>query len=115
MEKPNFKWYTTYDGINALVYIIDPQTHEILYANTKMKEALGDVVGKSCYMAVAGCEVPCKGCVSLDDLTQKGGNRESKWIYNKLLKEYVDIQEKVVEWDDGREVRFCIITSVAEA
>ncbi len=108
----DFKWYTTYDTLNAFVYIADPQTNEILYANNKIKERIGDINGQKCHQVFVGVESPCKFCISMDLLAKKGSYVENKWLYNDILNCYIDVHTRIVEWDDGREVRFCIATEV---
>jgi hypothetical protein len=45
------------------VYVADLQTHEVLYANQALKDALGlDLVGGVCYQALHGLEAPCSFC-----------------------------------------------------
>ncbi len=110
----DFKWYTTYDGLNAFVYIVDPQTHEILYANNKLKEKMGDVIGQKCFSALVGLDTPCSYCLPVERVANYDGYIESKWVFNKHLNCYFDTNQRMVEWDDGREVRFCIATDVTE-
>ena len=40
---------TIVENSGALIYVIDLETHEILFANNKCKEEFGNVLNKSCY------------------------------------------------------------------
>ncbi len=110
----NFKWYTTYNRINALVYIVDPQTHEILYANEKTNKKLGNIVGQKCFKALANLDEPCKSCLPMSTLAESDGYVEKSWICNELFDNHYNVYEQTAEWDDGRKVRFCIATDVVE-
>lgn len=45
-------------GINEVVYVADPETYELLYMNGPAKEYCGNSVGKKCYTALQGRNVP---------------------------------------------------------
>ncbi|HQM52265.1 MAG TPA: hypothetical protein PLI86_03965 [bacterium] len=49
-----------FDGIDEVVYISDPRTHEILYLNGAARAVFGDAVGKKCYRAFQRRRTPCQ-------------------------------------------------------
>jgi hypothetical protein len=45
--KPEYtqeKFYTLFDGLDEPVYVSDPDTHEILFANKKIREKCGNKI-----------------------------------------------------------------------
>ena len=40
------------DSLDATVYVADMQTHELLFANQRVREQFGDVVGKVCWKSI---------------------------------------------------------------
>jgi len=51
------------DSTDALVYVIDLKTYEIIYANEKCIKEFGQVIGKTCYKTIQKNESsPCSFC-----------------------------------------------------
>lgn len=54
------------DSQKDLIYVADRQTYELLYANDAARKRLvdpvDDILGKACYCALQGREVPCADC-----------------------------------------------------
>jgi signal transduction histidine kinase len=52
------------DGIDALIDVTDPKTHQILFANKKAREVYSEtIVGKKCYEVFWKKDKPCPNCV----------------------------------------------------
>jgi PAS domain-containing protein len=48
------------DGIDESIYIIDPETYEILFANAKTQELFGkEIAGKKCFRVFQNRSKPC--------------------------------------------------------
>jgi PAS domain S-box-containing protein len=88
-----------------MLYVADPETYEVLFANQILAEALGaDPVGKTCYRAFQGLDAPCDFCTNEIILREKV---PYTWEYhNPLLDRYYLITDQIIEWPDGRDVRF---------
>lgn len=95
-----------FDSIEETVYISDPVTYEILYANKFLEEILGKkVVGKLCYRELQGFDSPCEFCTNKIIVECKPV--PYRWeYYNKFLKKHVSIIDRIIKWPDGRDVRF---------
>lgn len=51
------------DGLNSWIYVVDPETYEILYINKKTYDVSMDAkTGQCCYNAFLGLDEPCKHC-----------------------------------------------------
>ena len=58
-----------FEEFDELVYISDPETHELLYMNRGLRELLGypqheQYVGKKCYAVLQGRKEPCPFCTN---------------------------------------------------
>jgi len=96
---------TICDNISEIIYVSDPVTHEILFANKTLKELYKkNLTGKTCYKELQGLAFPCEFCTNGVILKDKG--KSYKWEhYNPLLDKYFMIEDKAIKWPDGRDVR----------
>ena len=101
------------DETNALIYISDPETYELLYLNQATLRVLGNPAreqwfGQPCYKVLQGKEQPCDFC------TNSRLNKDSFYIwehYNEMVGRYFTLKDKFVEMD-GRLVRLEIADDV---
>ncbi len=103
-----------FDGLEAIVYVTDPVTNEILYANPFLTKALGrDVVSGLCYREFQGLEAPCPFCTNEIILRQKP--EPYRWeFYNPILDIHLDIVDRIIRWPDGRDVRLEVAIDITE-
>jgi diguanylate cyclase len=85
----------------ALVYVVDLNNFEILYANAKCKDEFGEVVGNTCYKVLqkdrhAVCD-ECVNCLSHD--IGHTFERENQSAANN--KNYL-FNDRIIMWRDGR-------------
>jgi len=94
------------DSISEIMYVSDPITHEILFANKSLRELhKKELVGGICYKEFQGLESPCEFCTNSIILKDKG--KSYKWEhYNQLDGRNYMIEDKAISWPDGRDVRF---------
>ena len=103
-----------FDSIDEPVYVVDPDTFEILYVNRCLREALGhDPVGERCHEAFQGLDAPCDFCTNEIILRDKG--EPYRWVYRnpKLERDYL-LFDRIITWPDGRDVRFELAVDVTE-
>jgi len=103
-----------FDSIDEIIYIADPKTYEVLYANRAATHALGEKpVGKKCYRAFQGLESPCEFCTNDIILREKG--TPYRWEYrNLILKKDYMATDRVITWPDGRDVRLQFAIDITE-
>ncbi|WP_128694110.1 PAS domain S-box protein [Methanoculleus taiwanensis] len=103
-----------FDGLEEIVYVTDPTTHEILYANPFFTKMLGrNVVGGICYREFQGLEAPCPFCTNDIILRQKP--QPHRWeYYNPILDVHLDIVDRIIRWPDGRDVRLEVAIDITE-
>ncbi|MCD4723025.1 MAG: response regulator [Desulfobacula sp.] len=102
-----------FDSMEAIVYVSDMQTHELLYTNKKFLETLGyddplDLEGLKCWQVIQkGQTAPCPFCTN-KRLIQPDGNpgEPFEWEFrNTLNHRWYSIVDKAIEWNDKRIVR----------
>ena len=95
-----------FNSIDESIYIIDPLTYEILFANKAMCDMFQkELVGEICYRAIQDKDSPCDFCTNHIILKNKGVPYQWEH-YNPILNMHLLITDKIIKWPDGRDVRF---------
>jgi PAS domain S-box-containing protein len=105
------------DGLDANVYVADMESHEVLFVNRAARETFGDIVGRKCWQTIqAGQSGPCSFCSNARLVDADGRPTGScTWEFeNAERARWYSIQDRAIEWVDGRVVRLAIITDVTE-
>jgi len=105
------------DSLDALVYVADMQTYEVLFINRHGRKIFGDVTGQVCWRAIQSDQSgPCPFCTNhllIDAQGQPAGihtwefhnTRNQLWYY---------IIDRAINWVDGRTVRLEIATDITD-
>lgn len=88
----------TFDGIKDLVYIVDLETYDLLYANTACRQCfqIEDVRGRKCYEVLQGLSRPCDFC------TCKQALAHGRWTwssFNQRLQRRFDLYDALIEFE----------------
>ncbi len=105
---------TVFDSFPEMIYVADPETHEVLFLNQKYRDTLGhNPVGGKCFRDLRGFEEPCDFCTNNIILQQKG--RPYEWEYHNSLQDRTyQVTDQIIPWPDGRDVRFERATDITE-
>ena len=105
------------DTMDATVFVIDLDTHEIIFLNRYGQELWGDVVGEKCWQVFQiDREGPCSPC-SKDNLFDGEGNPQGvyQWKYKSSKNSrWYECRETALRWIDGRLVKLGIVTDITE-
>ena len=94
-----------FDSIDEAIYISDPDTHDVLYANHALRKHFGDVVGEKCYVALQGLDSVCSFCTN-DRIFGPEAEQPYIWEFqNKRNKRWYRCIDRAIRWPDGRMVR----------
>ena len=108
---------TVLDSIDALVYVVDMHTYEILFINKYGKDMWGDIEGKICWQTIqAGQTGPCSFCTS-DKLVTRDGVPTGIhiWEYqNSVNNNWYKCLDQAISWIDGRMVRMELAYDITE-
>jgi len=102
-----------FDSIEAIIYVSDMETYELLYTNKKFNNELGyqgheNLAGQKCWQVIQKNQTgPCPFCTNpriIDDNCLP--TEPYEWeFHNEKTKKFYRIIDKAIEWVDGRIVR----------
>ncbi len=106
------------DSTDALVYVIDLKTYEIIYANEKCIKEFGQVIGKTCYKTIQKNESsPCSFCpvtFAIESSSFSIGKTFEWENRNSKNGRYYSFSVHTALWSDNREVIINIGVDVTE-
>jgi signal transduction histidine kinase len=111
------RFQTTMNEIDALVYVADFDTYELLFANKYFKDIFGDHIGSKCFRVIQkGQDSQCSFCTN-HLLVGKNGKPNDTYIWefqNTLTKTWYQCRDRAIQWTDGRLVRLEIATDITD-
>jgi PAS domain S-box-containing protein len=105
------------DNLDAVVYVADMKTYEILYVNKHARDIFGDTIGKICWRSLQANQTgPCDFCSNDKLLTREGAPAGVyRWEFqNTVNSRWYDVRDKAIRWIDGRIVRIEIATDITD-
>ncbi len=102
------------DSIDAIIYVADPDTYEILYINKFFRDMLGkDPTGKLCYEEFQGKTAPCEFCTN--PIIRANKNEPYRWDYhNPVVDRDYHLVDRIITWPDGRDVRLEVAVDITD-
>ncbi len=108
---------TVLNSLDAVVYVADMTTHEVLFANKYTRDNIGDIEGRICWQSLQqGQAGPCDFC-SNDKLLTRDGEIALPYVWefqNTVNKRWYHIVDRAMRWIDGRIVRMEIATDITD-
>ncbi|AGX87831.1 signal transduction histidine kinase [Candidatus Symbiobacter mobilis CR] len=103
-----------FHSIDESISIVDPTNHELLYVNQHLSALLPEgCIGKKCYTAIHGRDTPCHFCTN--DIIFQNKNQPYRWeFYNRHLDRHYVLIDRVIQWLDGRDVRFELAIDITD-
>jgi PAS domain S-box-containing protein len=108
---------TVMDSLDALVYVCDMETYEILFLNQFGRSIWGEVIGRKCYASLQENQsVPCFFCTNTKIVDSEGNpTGVYNWEFqNTITKKWYHCRDSAIRWIDGRIVRLEIATDITE-
>jgi len=107
---------TIFDALNAIVYVADFKTYEMLYLNHQAELLFGPWAGRRCYEILqSGQSSPCDFCTN--DRLVVDGEPQPPYIWecqNTVNQRWYQCIDKAIRWPDGRQVRLEIAIDITE-
>lgn len=103
------------DSLDALVYVADMESHELLFVNKFGTDTFGDICGKPCWQVLlVGQEGPCGFCSNPYLLTESGepGPTHVWERQDPVSGDWFECRDQAIHWKDGRLVRMEIATNI---
>jgi len=117
MKRSFERFKTVMEGLDALVYVVDMETFELLFINKYGKDVWGEVEGQTCWKTIqSGQSGPCPFCTN-DKLVDSNGNPTGvyHWEFqNTVTRKWYDCRDSAIRWLDGHLVRLEIATDITD-
>lgn len=108
---------TVLDSLDALVYVSDMETYELIFFNQYGKSIWGDAQGRTCWKVLqSGQTGPCTFCTN-DRLVDESGKPTGVYVWefqNTVNGHWYQCRDQAIYWVDGRLVRMEIATDITE-
>ncbi len=117
LRKAFERFRTVMNSIDALVYVVDMQTYEILFINKFGTNIWGEIEGKVCWQTIqAGQPGPCPFCTNAR-LVDAAGNPTGTYVWefrNTVNGHWYDCRDSAIPWTEGQLVRVEIATDITD-
>jgi diguanylate cyclase (GGDEF)-like protein/PAS domain S-box-containing protein len=117
LTQSNQRLFAILDSIDALIYVADMETYEVLFVNKYGKDIWGDISGQTCWKALQkGQTGPCEFCTN-KHLVDVDGHPKGLYTWefqNTVTGRWYYIHDKAIKWIDGRIVRLEIATDITD-
>ena len=114
LEREHNQMLSIFDGLEALIYVIDLETYDVLFINNYGKELFGDVKGEKCWKVIGNQLMPpcpyCKKEELFEDLEQ---NIEFE-RYNSKAKRWYHCHDSMISWSDDRLVKLHVAYDITD-
>ncbi len=102
------------DNTQALVYVTDIDTYEIIFANKALKRLFPiELEGHKCWKVLSSFTAPCPYCKLKDILSRPIGEPYIWDNYNADIDAWLQMNDSLVKWPDGRLVHLTTITDIS--
>ena len=117
-REANDRLLTVLNSTNAVIYIADMQTHELLFVNKcGLKAFGGNIIGQKCWKVLQGLDSPCSFCSNDKLLTadnKLAGYYRWEW-QNNVNRRWYELNDCAIRWTDGRIVRMETAIDITES
>lgn len=104
------------DSLDAVVYVADMESYELLFVNSYGRNLFGACVGKTCYLTLQqGQDGPCDFCTNHLLVNEQGEPAGVHvWEFcSTLTGQWLECRDQAIHWTDGRLVRMEIATDIS--
>lgn len=103
-----------FDEMNALIYVVDITTYEILFINEYGKQIYGDVINQSCYKTIGKSNNgPCSICKIAE--LEKDNNKKIVWDrFRQDINRHFMCNDSMIQWPDGNQVKLHVAYDISE-
>jgi len=105
------------DSVDAVIYVADMQTYELLFINKMARETSGGSLGGKCWETLQSEQNgPCSFCTN-DRLLDKAGKPKAPYVWefqNTVNGEWYECRDQAIPWSEGRMVRLEIATNITQ-
>lgn len=109
---------TILDSLDALVYVSDINTYELIFVNSYGQKKWGLPLGRKCYQYLQSeQDQPCSFCNNFKLIDDEGNpTGVHVWEFqNTLTKHWYQCRDQAVKWVDGRYVRLELAVDITDS
>jgi two-component system phosphate regulon sensor histidine kinase PhoR len=109
--------FNVLDSLEAIVYVADMQSHEVLFANRYTEELFGHITGKTCWQVLqSDMTAPCPFCKNKKLIASNGKPKDTiLWeMQNTSNNRWYLIRDRAINWFDGRVVHLQIAVDISD-
>lgn len=117
MEERIEQLNTLFDSMNAIVYVADMETYELLYVNKFTEDYFGQSwEGHKCFKYLQeDTDTPCKFCTNSQLLKDGKPGEPTVWEFcNTKNQRWYECFDKAIYWTDGRLARLEVALDITE-
>lgn len=116
LQESEFRFRLLMDSLDAFIYVADIETYDVLFVNEYAKKQIGDVTGQKCWKSIQNMTGPCSFCTNKYLLNEEGrpGEPFISELQNTNTGKWFYMQDRAIEWIDGRIVRLQIATDFTD-
>ena len=102
------------DSTDDLIYISDPESYEILYANNTLRNLFGlDIISKKCYETLRGMEKPCDFCTNKYIFGENIGKPYVWEYHDKVNQRWYRCIDRAIKWPGGKWARYATAVDIS--
>jgi PAS domain S-box-containing protein len=117
LEDAHQRLVTVLNSIDAIIYVADMETYEVLFANRYTKYIHGNIAGAKCWQIFQKDKTgPCEFCTN-NKLLDAAGRPGAlyKWEFrNTKNGKWYECRDSAIKWVDGRIVRMEIAIDITD-
>jgi len=106
------------DSLEAIVYVADMQSSEVLFANRYTEKLFGHITGKNCWQVLqSGMAGPCPFCKNKKLITPNGKPKKNTILWemqNTSNNRWYSTRDRAIDWFDGRVVHLQIAVDISD-
>jgi PAS domain S-box-containing protein len=117
LQNSHSRFQTVLDRIDALVYVIDMQSYEILFINKYGENIWGEAIGKTCWKIFQSDQSgPCPFCYHDRQNSRRGefSGVQIRELFNRSINKWYESRNSEIIWPDGRVVLLNILADITD-
>ena len=117
LKRDNERLLTIMNSIDAVVYVSDMDTYELLFTNKYFDTLFGkNKTGQKCYSVLQGKSQKCDFCTNCYLVDEKGApNQCYVWEFQNLItQKWFQCHDQAICWSDGRIVRLEVANDITK-
>jgi PAS domain S-box-containing protein len=115
MQEQQNQLTSMFNGLDDLIYVADPDTYKILYANDAFERSYGkDISSRKCYDVLQGRNSPCPFCTNKIILEDRPGESYTWEFKNEKNNNWYRCFDKAILWSNGKLVRMEMAMNITD-